>query len=139
MPEKLPKGIYRRGETLWARFKVKGVEYRESLRTRSVSVAEKRMKVVRKEIEDRVIYGESEATSWQDAVVAWDAWIKRQGKRPGTIARYLVSLGQLRVWLDDKDVQRIDHDLVRQIVRDRARLGVSNATIRRPVRNGERP
>lgn len=45
MPEKLPKGLYRRGEILWARFKVRGVEYRESLRTRSVSVAERRLKV----------------------------------------------------------------------------------------------
>jgi integrase/recombinase XerD len=131
--EKLPKGIYRRGDILWARFKIKGVEYRESLRTRSVSLAEKRMKAVRQEIENRVFYGAADAVLWQQAVVAWDSWIKRQGKREGTINRYLVSLGQLRPWLDDKDVQRIDHDLVRQIVRDRAKLGVTNATIRRDL------
>lgn len=131
--EKLPKGIYRRGDILWARFKVKGVEYRESLRTRSVSVAERRVKAIRQEIENRVYYGAAEAVVWQQAVVAWDAWIKRQGKREGTVQRYLVSIGQLRPWLDDKDVQRIDIDLVRQIVRDRAKLGVSNATIRRDL------
>lgn len=133
MPEKLPTGLYRRGDILWARFKVRGVEYRESLRTRSVSIAEKRMKAVRKEIEDRVFYGAAEAVSWPEAVVAWDGWIKRQGKRPGTIKRYLVSLTQLRPWLDDKDLQRIDHDLVKDIVRGRSKLGASNATIRRDL------
>lgn len=133
MSETLPKGIYRRGDILWARFKVKGVEYRESLRTRSVSVAEKRLKAVRKEIEDRVYYQGSEAVFWQQAVVAWDGWIKRQRKREGTVKRYLVSLMQLRTWLDDKEVQRIDATLIRQIVRDRAKLGASNATIRRDL------
>ena len=133
MSEKLPKGIYRRGEILWARFKVRGVEYRESLRTRSIAVAEKRMIAVRREIEERVYFGAAEAVSWPQAVVAWDGWIKRQGKRENTIKRYLVSLMQLRIWLDDKDVQRIDHDLVRQIVRDRAKLGATNATIRRDL------
>lgn len=91
------------------------------------------MKAVRQEIEDRVFYGESEAVSWPAAVVAWDAWIKRQGKRDATIKRYLVSLLQLRPWLDDKDVQRIDGELVRKIVRERAKLGATNATIRRDL------
>lgn len=91
------------------------------------------MRAVRQEIENRVYFGEGEAVSWPAAVVAWDAWIKRQNKREGTITRYLVSLGQMRVWLDDKDIQRIDGDLVRKIVRDRAKLGVSNATIRRDL------
>lgn len=91
------------------------------------------MKVIRQEIEDRVYYGERDAKSWQEAVVAWDSWIRRQDKRDGTIKRYLVSLLQLRPWLDNKDVQKIDPDLVRQIVRDRSKLGVSNATIRRDL------
>ena len=133
MPEKLPQGLYRRGEILWARFKVRGIEYRESLRTRSVAVAEKRMKAMKAEVVDRAYYGAAEAKTWPEAVIAWDAWIKRHKKREGTIKRYTVSLGQLRPWLDDKDVQRIDNDLVRQIVRDRAKLGVTNATIRRDL------
>jgi integrase/recombinase XerD len=133
MPEKLPKGIYRRGGTLWARFKIKGVEYRESLRTSSIAVAEKRMTAVRSQIENQLFYGEREAVSWPHAVVAWDGWVRRQGKRAGTITRYLVSLTQLRPWLDNMDVQRIDADLVRRIVRDRAKLGVTNATIRRDL------
>lgn len=131
--EKLPTGLYRRGDILWARFKVKGIEYRESLRTRSVAVAAKRLKAIRLEVENRVFYGAAEAVLWEQAVIAWDAWIKRQGKREGTVTRYLVSLGQLRPWLDGKDVQRVDADLIRQIIRDRARLGVTNATIRRDL------
>lgn len=91
------------------------------------------MKAVRKQIEDQAYYSGKEAVSWLEAVVAWDGWIKRQGKRENTIKRYLVSLGQLRAWLDDKDVQRIDQTLVRQIVRDRGRLGATNATIRRDL------
>lgn len=133
MSEKLPKGLYRRGEIIWARFKVRGIEYRESLRTRSVAIAERRMKAVRQQIQDQVWYGAGEAVSWPRAVVAWDGWIKRQHKRPGTIRRYLVSLAQLRPWLDNRDIQAIDADLVRLIVRERARRGVSNATIRRDL------
>lgn len=129
----MPKGIYTRNGIYWARFKVRGIEYRESLRTRSLAIAERRLKAARQAIEDRVYFGASEAVSWPQAVVAWDAWIKRQGKRPATIKRYLVSIIQLRPWLDDKDVQRIDADLVQQIVRERARRGTTNATIRRDL------
>jgi integrase/recombinase XerD len=129
----MPKGLYTRNGIYWARFKVRGVEYRESLRTRSLAIAERRLRAAREAVEDRVFYGASEAVSWPQAVVAWDAWIKRQGKRPATIKRYLVSIVQLRPWLDDKEVQRIDHELVRQIVRDRAKRGATNATIRRDL------
>jgi integrase/recombinase XerD len=129
----MPKGLYTRNGIYWARFKVRGIEYRESLRTRSLAVAERRLKAAREAVEDRVFYGASEAVSWPQAVVAWDSWIRRQGRRAGTVKRYLVSLTQLRPWLDDKEVQRIDHDLVRQVVRDRARRGVTNATIRRDL------
>lgn len=129
----MPKGLYTRNGIYWARFKVRGIEYRESLRTRSLAIAERRLKTARQAVEDRVYFGASEAVSWPQAVVAWDAWIKRQGKRPGTIKRYLVSIIQLRPWLDDKEVQRIDHELVRTIVRERARRGATNATIRRDL------
>lgn len=128
----MPKGLYKRNGIYWARFKVRGIEYRESLRTRSESVAERRLKARKQAVEDQAYYGASEAVSWPQAVVAWDAWIKRQGKRPATIKRYLVSIIQLRSWLDDKEVQRIDSELVRQIVRDRRKL-VTNATIRRDL------
>jgi integrase/recombinase XerD len=129
----MPKGLYTRNGIFWARFKVRGIEYRESLRTRSEAVAERRLKARKQAVEDQAFYGASEAVSWPQGVVAWDAWIKRQRKRPGTIKRYLVSLTQLRPWLDSRDVQRIDTALVREIVRERARQGATNATIRRDL------
>ena len=129
----MPKGLYTRNGIYWARFKVRGFEYRESLRTRSEAVAERRLKARKQAVEDQTFYGASEAVSWPQAVVAWDAWVKRQRKRPATIKRYLVSLTQLRPWLDPVEVQRIDTVLVRQIVRERARAGATNATIRRDL------
>jgi integrase/recombinase XerD len=91
------------------------------------------LKALRQEIEDRVYFGASEAISWPQAVVAWDEAIKRTKKRPGTIARYLVSLGQLRRWLDPCDVQKIDLALLREIVKQRRKAGAGNATIRRDL------
>lgn len=128
----MPKGLYTRNGIYWARFKVRGHEYRESLRTRSEAVAERRLKALKQSIEDRAYYGAEEAVTWPQAVVAWDAWVKRQRKRPNTIKRYLVSLGQLRPFLDHMDVQRIDHDTVRDIVKARRKL-TTNATIRRDL------
>lgn len=128
----MPKGLYTRNGIYWARFKVRGVEYRESLRTRSLAVAERRLKAAKEAVQDRAYYGASEAVTWPQAVVAWDAWVKRQKKRPGTIKRYLVSLGQLRPFLDHMDVQRIDHQTVRDIVKARRKVA-TNATIRRDL------
>lgn len=134
MPEKLPTGLYRRGEIIWARFKVRGVEYRESLRTRSVKAAERALKVRKQEIIDRAYFGATEPTSWMAAVVSWTTLGPRAlGIKGSTFERYVVSLGQLRPWLDNKDVHEIDGKLLKLIVHDRQRLGVTNATIRRDM------
>lgn len=134
MPEKLPKGLYRRGEIIWARFKVRGVEYRESLRTRTVKAAERALKIRKQEIIDRAYFGATEPTSWMAAVVSWSTLgAKAFGIKPATFERYQVSLGQMRAWLDDKDVHEIDGKLLKQIVQDRQRMGVTNATIRRDM------
>lgn len=129
----MAKNIYRRGGICWARFKVAGIEYRESLRTRSEAVAERRLKARREAIQNQIIYGEAPPTSWKEAFVGWLPWIQRSGARPATIKRYGVSIGQLRPWLDPLDIQQIDDALLKRIVRDRARAGVSNATIRRDL------
>lgn len=91
------------------------------------------MKALRQEIEDRAFYGASEAVSWPQAVIAWDEAIKRSRKRPATMKRYLVSLSQLRPWLDDRAVQAVDMPLLRDIVKHRRRNGAGNATIRRDL------
>lgn len=134
MPEKLPKGVYRRGEILWARFKVRGVEYRESLRTRSVAIAERRLKAVKQEVEERAFFGAVDPTPWKAAVVSWATiGAKPLGLKSGTFLRYTTSLGQLRPWLDDLDVHEVDAKVLKSIVQDRQRAGTSNATIRRDM------
>jgi integrase/recombinase XerD len=90
------------------------------------------LKALRQQVEETAYFGASEPVSWPEAVVAWDAAIKRTRKRPATMARYLVSLGQLRPWLDPCMVQKIDADLLKTIVRERKKLA-SNATIKRDL------
>jgi integrase/recombinase XerD len=130
----MPKGIYTRNGIYWARFKVRGVEYRESLRTRSVALAERRLKAAREAVEAQVFYGEREKVSWMAAVVSWSQHGHRaQGIKESTFDRYTVSLGQLRPWLDSKDLHEIDGKLLKAIVSDRQRAGATNATIRRDM------
>lgn len=129
----MPRGTYTRNGIYWARFKVRGHEYRESLRTRSEAVALKRLKKRKEEVQDQAYYGAAEPVSWQAAVVSWAAAWKRLDIKPKTGARYLTSIGQVRKWLDGKDVQQIDIPLLKEIVRGRAKLQVSNATIRRDM------
>jgi integrase/recombinase XerD len=90
------------------------------------------LKALRQQVEDTAYFGAAEPVSWPTAVVSWDAAIKRTRKRPATMARYLVSLGQLRPWLDPCLVQKIDLDLLRTIVRERRKVA-SNATVRRDL------
>lgn len=128
----MSKNLYKRGDAWWARFKVRGVEYRQSLRTSSERIAVKRLTALRQEIEDRAIYGIAGPIAWQDAVVSWNASIGDSlGDR--TFARYAVSLRQLRAHLDHLSVQQVDAELLKEIVKSRKRVGVKNATIRRDL------
>lgn len=127
------RNIYPRNGILWARFKVRGIEYRESLRTRSESVAERRLKALRQRVEDTAYYGASDPVSWEAAVVSWAGAWKTLGIKASTGDRYLTSLGQVRPWVDGKDVQKIDVPLLKEIVSARAKLGASNATLRRDM------
>lgn len=128
----MSKNLYTRNGIYWARFKVKGVEYRESLRTRSEKLAEKRLKARREEIENEAVYGISGPVGWMAAVVSWNVHI---GPNLGgkTLKRYKASLGQLRGFLDHLDVQSVSADVLREMIKERRRSGVSNATIRRDL------
>lgn len=133
MPKTPPKNIYERNGILWARFKVKGKLYRESLHTRSEPVARKRLKVLREQIENAIYYGEQPPVSWEAAVVQWAAAIPRLGLKPDTAKRYAVSIKQMEDWLVGMDVQKINGETIKRIIRDRSRRGTSNATIRRDL------
>ncbi|MFA6125046.1 MAG: tyrosine-type recombinase/integrase, partial [Sphingomonas sp.] len=124
--------LYQRNGIWWARFKVCGVEYRESLRTRAEKVAQKRLKALRERVEDEARFGLAGPVTWPEAVVSWNEHIERQ-IGAATFTRYLVSLNQVRTFLDNKSVQQIDLATIRELVKARQRQGVSNATIRRDL------
>lgn len=127
------RGIYQRNGIYWARFKVRGHEYRESLRTRTRSVAERRLKALKEQVQERAFFGAAEEVSWEAAVVSWaEAW-RRLGIKPRTGDRYRQSLVSVRHWLDGKSVHEIDLSLLKEIVRERSKLRVTNATIRRDL------
>ena len=128
----MPKNLYLRAGIYWARFKVRGVEYRESLRTRSERVAVKRLAARREEIEDQTVYGIAGPVSWPEAVVGWNASLSDSlGEK--TLKRYLVSLRQLRPFFDQLSVQEIGADTLKNMIKERKRAGVKNATIRRDL------
>ncbi len=127
------RGLYKRNGIYWARFKVRGHEYRLSLRTRTQANAERRMKALKQQIEDTAYFGASDPVTWEAAVVSWaNAW-PRLGIKGRTGARYAQSLACCRQWLDGKRVHEIDNTLLKQIVSARAKQGITNATIRRDM------
>lgn len=128
----MPKNLYLREGIYWARFKVDGVEYRQSLRTRSERVAEKRMKALRESIEDQAVYGISGPITWPAAVVSWNENIG-DAINARTFHRYATSLKQMRGHLDALAVQEITADVLRDMIKARRRAGVKNATIRRDL------
>lgn len=130
----MSKNLYLRAGIYWARFKVRGTEYRVSLRTRAERVAVKRLAALREEIEDQAVYGLAGPVSWPDAVVSWNAAIVGSlGAR--TLDRYACSLRQtaVRDALEPLAVQQISTDVLRELVKVRRRAGAKNATIRRDL------
>jgi integrase/recombinase XerD len=124
--------LYRRGQTWWARFKVSGVEYRRSLRTSVRGEAERRLKAVKKEIEDEALFGLAPPMSWQAAVLAWNQQATSD-LSPRTVSRYLCSLKQCRPQLDGSDLRKIDVPKLRELVKARRLQGATTATIRRDL------
>lgn len=127
------RGLYQRNGIYWARFKVRGHEYRASLRTRSRAVAERRLKALKEHVEDTAWFGASDPVLWEAAVVSWSQAWARLGIKPRTGARYAQSLICCRPWLDGKKVHEIDNSLLKAIVSARAKHGITNATIRRDM------
>jgi len=128
----MSKNLYVREGIYWARFKVAGVEYRQSLRTRSERIAEKRLKALRESVEDQAVYGIAGPKTWPETVVSWsEAAAGSIGER--TFKRYATSLRQMRSYLDGLNVQQITADTLKDMIKSRRRAGVKNATIRRDL------
>jgi integrase/recombinase XerD len=124
--------LYKRGETWWARFKVAGIEYRRSLRTAVRSEAERRLKGLRKDVENEALFGLSPPQTWQAVVLSWNTHATGD-LSPKTRKRYLTSLKQVRPWLDGVEVRRVDIAKLREMVKGRRVGGASTATIRRDL------
>ena len=65
-------------------------------------------------------------------LTAWGVQLERS-VGPKTATRYLVSLKQLAAGLEGRALSDIDGRLVAEIIRERQRAGVTNATIRRDL------
>lgn len=124
--------LYKRGETWWARFKVAGVEYRRSLRTAVRGEAERRLKALRKDIENEALFGLAPPQTWQSVVLSWNTHAVSD-LSPKTLKRYLTSLKQVRPWLDGLEIRRIDIAKLREVVKGRRVQGATTATIRRDL------
>ena len=132
MPKReAPSGCYWRGEVLWGRIKVKGDEYRWSLRTRDAATAKRRRASRRQELEAGAHYGERR-TTYDAAFVAWSEHVLAQ-LGPTRAKRYAVSLKQIEGFLRPRLVDEIDRQLVSDIVAARRLAQVTTATIRRDL------
>ena len=81
----MAKNIYIRGDTYWARFKVAGRTYRQSLHVRVEPAKRAEAKAVRaleklkSRIEDEVRHGITPPKTWQDAKSS-RRWMSRQSR-----------------------------------------------------------
>jgi integrase/recombinase XerD len=126
------RGLYQRNGIFWARFKVRGHEYRESLRTRSKAVAERRLKAVKEHIEETAYFGGSDPVGGgRGRLMAWRMGAARAQAADSRPLHHQPRPGP--PWLDGKSVHEIDLPLLKEVVRGRSKHGASNATIRRDM------
>ena len=123
--------IYLRGKTWWARVQKNGQDIRESLGTRSESVARDRLRVWLNDLEAQAWGAKPRLTL--NAVIA--AFIKDHGPtlRPNTLKRYGVSI----VWLNEHFKGRLLLEIktadLEEFETYRRTMGVSAPTIRRDL------
>src|SRR5262245_55407321 len=128
---KAPAGCYWRGNTLWGRVKVRGRLIRWSLNTADPGIAKTRQQAGKARVLADAFHGDARR-SFEEAFTAWDAQLDRAvGAK--TAKRYLCSLQQLSPWLDGRALSEIDGRLIAEIIRERQRAGVTNATIKRDL------
>lgn len=128
MPE---KNLYQREGVWWLRARIKGVQYRESLRTDDVKVARKRRDARIEEIKGAKFHGERQRT-WREAVVEWGAYAHDQlGQK--TLKRYGVSLKQVEPYLTNLNIDAIDGAVISELITARRKRKATAATIRRDL------
>jgi integrase/recombinase XerD len=129
---KAPPNCYWRGDTLWGRIKVRGVEYRASLRTDDPKQARGRLAGWRKEIERQQALAGIERFTFKEAVVRWlEVHLPRQVK-PAVVERYKVSIRALDPHFGECHLDEIDQRKIARFIESRTTT-VTNATVRRDI------
>lgn len=126
-----PANTYWRGDTLWARFVVRGENVRESLRTSDPKVARRRVTAMMEAAKAARHFGEIERP-WEIAVAEWAGHIASH-IGPKTAARYASSLGMVLPYLTGVPIHAITRQEIDTYIAARKKAGTSNATIRRDL------
>ena len=125
------QNMYKRAETWWLRATIRGVEYRESLRTGDLKTARQVRNARIEQIKACSWRGERK-WSWLEAVTEWAAHAKDQ-LSANSAKRYAVSLQQARPTLGRLDIHEIDGKTIADFMLMRRRRGATTATIRRDL------
>jgi integrase/recombinase XerD len=121
----MPENLYKRGNVWWVRVKSNGREHRKSLRTGTLSVARKRAKAFKDDIEARTHDGEKK---WEEAVIAWRKDIQ---VKDSTRERYQISLRNCLPALKGKYLSEIDKPFLASLTTEQRESGLTTATIKR--------
>lgn len=126
-----PEGCTWRGNVLYGRKTVNGKDRRWSLHTNDPEVA-KRERAKSEERLGEIKRGDVRLTVAEFMKNEWMPWLAKN-VGPRTERRYVVSINVMGPWIGKKFLDEIDGKLVSQIVSDRGKLNVSNATIKRDL------
>lgn len=122
--------IYQRGETWWGRFQYKGQEVRQSLETKTRSVAEKRAAKWEKEVKAQA-WGEGAGKTYDDAMLSFlDTHCPTL--RPASAARYDQSAKHLTRFFTGMALNAISSSTLHEFVVKR-RQEVSAPSVRRDL------
>ena len=132
---KLERNLYLRGKIWWGRVKVKGNEYRGSLRTVVRTEAEKRLAAWRKDVVRRAskagVIGRG--LTFEEACVRWVTEVLPRSVKPSVVRRYSVSITSMTPSFSGMLMSAIDQKAIANFVASRQRTGVTNSTIRRDL------
>lgn len=125
------QNMYKRSDVWWLRATIRGVEYRESLRTSDLKTARQVRNARIKQIKASAWRGERKLT-WLQAVTEWANQAKDQIS-PNTAKRYAVSLQQVLPTLGKLKIHEIDGQAIANLIAARRHQGATAATIRRDL------
>lgn len=122
--------LYKRAGVFWLRATIRGVEHRESLRTRDLKTA-RRLRDARIEEITAARWRGERARTWLDAVAEWAEHVAGD-LAPTTAARYADSLEKVKPHLQRYDIDKIDGRAIAELIAARKKE-VSAATVRRDL------